>query len=273
MLNITPGVYKNISNQDYHAGAGVSSSDLKYLLKSPLHYKYYKSSPHEETPSMKLGTAVHTAVLEPERFLTDYLRAPELDKRTKAGKEEWARLESSGKIILSNDDYQKVLDMSNNVLNHKLAGNLFKGGEAETSYYWQQPVGLNEILCKCRPDYIKPLKGGDLILDLKTTRNGSYNAFRRQAFYELNYQISAAHYLTGYKAVTGREAQAFIFVTVENEPPYAVSIFRADTQFVIYGEMQCEQLYELYFNCASQDDWPGYPDEIQDLDLPVSVNF
>ena len=180
--NITPGIYKDISNQDYHAGAGLSSSDLKQLDRSPLHYITSKQEPHVETPSMRLGTAVHCAVLEPERFKLDYIQAPELDKRTKAGKEQWAELEQSGKIILTSDEYQKVIGMSQSVLNHKLAGKLFTGGEAETSYYWHQPVGLDEVLCKCRPDYIKSLANGDLILDLKTTRNANLKAFQRQAF-------------------------------------------------------------------------------------------
>ncbi|MBQ8692218.1 MAG: PD-(D/E)XK nuclease-like domain-containing protein [Synergistaceae bacterium] len=271
--SIKTGIYKNISNQDYHAGAGLSSSDLKKLDRSPLHYITSKQEPHVETPSMKLGTAVHCAVLEPERFKLDYIQAPELDKRTKAGKEQWAELEQSGKIILTSDEYQKVIDMSQSVLSHKLAGNLFRGGISEQSFYWHQPVGLDEILCKCRPDYIKSLTGGDLILDLKTTRNSNLKAFQRQAFWELEYYISAAHYMTGYKAVTGYDAQAFIFVAVEIESPYAVSVFRASNDFLTYGEFKCSELYQLYFDCMSGNEWPGYPDEIQDLDLPVSVNF
>lgn len=272
---VKSGIYPNISNADYHAGAGLSSSDLKLLARSPLHYINSKNTPRAETPSMKLGTAVHCAILEPDRFKNEYIQAPELDKRSKAGKEAWTELENSGKIILTAEEYNKALEMSSAVHKHALAGKLFTGGTAEQSVYWRQPVFYNntEILCKCRPDYVKNIKNGTLIIDLKTTRNAATHAFKRQAFWDLEYHVSAAHYMTGLKAVIGKTPDAFIFVAVENEPPYAVSVFRASDEFLERGRVKAEEMYELYAKCSSENDWHGYPETIQYLDLPKGANY
>lgn len=54
---------------------------------------------------MKLGTAVHCAILESERFEIEYIEAPVIDRQTKDGKALWSKLEQSGRIVLSSDEY------------------------------------------------------------------------------------------------------------------------------------------------------------------------
>ena len=117
-----PGVYGGIGNEEYHKGPGLSSSDLKLLARSPLHYKTAKAIPPKETDAMRLGTAVHCAVLEPDRFEKEYAAAPEaIDRRTKAGKAHWAELEATGKVVLSGEDAQMVRGMADSVRRHPTA--------------------------------------------------------------------------------------------------------------------------------------------------------
>ena len=107
-----PRVYGGIGNEEYHKGPGLSSSDLKLLARSPLHYKTAKAFHPEETNAMRLGTAVHCAILEPDRIDVEYVLAPEgIDRRTKAGKAQWAELEATGKTILSCEEAQVVQGM------------------------------------------------------------------------------------------------------------------------------------------------------------------
>ena len=81
---------------------------------------------------MKLGTATHCAILEPERFEIEYVEAPCVDRRTKDGKALWSELEQSGKIILSSDEYTKVVEMASAMRRHELASKLITG-EARVS--------------------------------------------------------------------------------------------------------------------------------------------
>ena len=74
------GLFAGISNAAYHAGDGISKSGLDLIARSPLHYFAKYRSPDRErdepTEAMKLGTAVHSAVLEPESFASDYIVVP-----------------------------------------------------------------------------------------------------------------------------------------------------------------------------------------------------
>ena len=40
-----------ISNAEYRAREGISSTELKKLMKSPAHYKHWKENPTEDTPA------------------------------------------------------------------------------------------------------------------------------------------------------------------------------------------------------------------------------
>jgi len=93
----------------------LSFSSLKEFAKSPKHYMDYISKPKTPpTDAMKLGSAVHCMILTPELFNDQFAVAPEINKRTNAGKEEWALFASQneGKDILANDDYEHARRLS-----------------------------------------------------------------------------------------------------------------------------------------------------------------
>ena len=268
-----PGIYKDLSNEEYHRGPGLSASGLRMLDKSPLHYK---TAPRADTEALRFGTAVHCAVLEPERFGREYVCAPEgADRRTKEGKAAWAEFEASaeGKTILKPEDHKNLLGMAAAVREHRLAGKLFSGGVSEQSIFWNERVYYGgdreaDILCKCRPDYVKRLHNGPVIVDLKTTRDAGAAKFQRSAYWDWGYHIQAAHYLRGFEAATGEAARAFLFVAVEKEPPWAVNVFQAAPDFLAAGTMRAEELYKIFAACEENGEWPGYPEAVRELRLP-----
>ena len=82
-------VTKVESNEVYHQSKAISSSALKTIYKKSV-YHYLNQAPRYGG-ALQLGSAIHTAVLEPEKFYDEYYISPKIDKRTKAGKEEAAR--------------------------------------------------------------------------------------------------------------------------------------------------------------------------------------
>ena len=271
MTEMKAGIYRDISIQDYHAGVGLSASNLAELARSPLHYITRLRLPSKETPATKLGIAVHCAILEPERFEIEYIEAPAVDKRTKDGKALWSELEQSGKIVLSSEEYTKVTEMASAIRRHELASKLVSGGVSEQSVYWYQEVSsldVPPILCKSRPDYIKPLKKGYIIVDIKTTQDACISEFQRKAYYKWFYHLQAAHYVRGFESVTSEKVVAFMYIAIESEPPYAISVFKAGEDYLKAGSEKTQELYELYANCVASGNWPSYPSEIQELRLP-----
>ena len=77
--------------------------------------------------------------------------------------------------------------MASAIRRHELASKLVSGGVSEQTVYWYQKVSsleVPEILCKSRPDYIKPLKRGYVIVDIKTTQDANIYEFQRKAYYK-----------------------------------------------------------------------------------------
>jgi exodeoxyribonuclease VIII len=62
---IEPGVYPDMTNEEYHGGPGISSSQLKRVIDgAPI--KHAISEPNSD--AFRLGTLVHLAVLEPDEW-------------------------------------------------------------------------------------------------------------------------------------------------------------------------------------------------------------
>ncbi len=65
-----PGIYFDISNEDYHAGDGVSKSQLDMVAKNPALLKWVQAAPEDEEKksALDMGTALHCLLLEPRRI-------------------------------------------------------------------------------------------------------------------------------------------------------------------------------------------------------------
>lgn len=253
--------------EEYHAHPAISKSGLDKLHRSPLHYRYYREHPQEDTKALAFGRAFHAMVLEPEKF-TQYVGiAPAVDRRTKAGKEEYEIFlaEAAGKAIINQEDHATAKEMARAILTHPAARIVLGDkGKAEASLFWQE----GEVECRCRPDW---LREDGLLIDLKTCADASPEGFRRSAF-NYRYHVQAAMYAEGYKAVTGKESAEFAFVCVEKEPPYAVAVYHATPEFLELGFREYAADLATYINCVLHDKWPGYSETSEPLGLPAWIS-
>src|SRR5690606_25985267 len=115
MIIETPGLYKGISNEDYHRSPGISNSGIRLILDCPKIYYYrYLSGEYErkESADKKIGTAVHTLVLEPDTFFDRYLIVDAMPTKpnrrstyeTRRKYEDFIT-SAGGREILTEDDY------------------------------------------------------------------------------------------------------------------------------------------------------------------------
>lgn len=254
-----------MTNAEYHATPAISKSDLDLINRTPAHYRYVKENPKEQTSAMLLGSVFHKLVLEPDSFYAEYALCPAVDRRTKAGKGTYQAFVDSlhdGIEVITDDIYKTAQAMAEAVKKHPIAVKLLQGGQAESSYFWQE----NDIKCKCRPDYLRT----DIkcVIDLKTTQNASPDIFIKSA-YDYRYHVQAAWYLRGLKTC-GIDVENFIFIAVEKEAPYTVCVYTADDLMLQLGEQEAMENLRVYAECEKSGIWYGYEKEpeIHSLSLP-----
>ena len=258
--------HEGLSNEAYHALAAVSPSRLKVLARSPLHFfDQYLAADREvkpATPAMQLGTALHTAVLEPELWDATVAVPPQaFDRRTKVGRELAADFEreSAGKLVLTPDDAEQVRLMAAAVRRHPAARFLLDlPGRREASYTWtDEGTGLE---CKCRPDWHS--LDGRLVVDLKTTKDASRVEFAK-SIAGFDYHLQAAWNLDALGA------EQFLTIAVENVRPFAVAVYPASAAMLAAGRRRVDAALTLLAECQASGHWPGYGDLVQDpIDLP-----
>jgi hypothetical protein len=217
-----PGVYPGTPMLDYHRWSCASNSRLTKLLRSPAHLKAYLDEPDDDTNALTMGRAAHSAILEPEDFAKRYGRSSGVDRRTKAGKQEWDDLltEFGVGYVLKPDDYDAALKMRESVRAHASASKLLAGeGDVEFSVVWGFDLGNDErVRCKARLDKFSRAIAGGVIVDVKTTRDASPREFERSIFTH-GYHRQGALYLDAARSA-GYDADHFVIVAVEKESPW-----------------------------------------------------
>ena len=261
---MNPGYYPNIPAAEYHAGPGVSKSHLDLIAKAPALLLWSRSAPYVGSPTMDLGTAFHTLVLEPERFACEYVVAPDVDRRTKDGKAEWADFvaatETGGLTVIAADDRERLAHMRASLYAHPVARNLLTAdGDVEASIYWTDPE--TGELCRCRPDKLVPSRR--VILDVKTADD--VDRFDK-SLANYRYHVQHAHYTDGVQTELGGE-WAFLFIVVSTSLSagrYPVRVFQLDPTAVDAGARERRENLNAYAASRRSDRWPG----IEILSLP-----
>jgi PDDEXK-like domain of unknown function (DUF3799) len=257
-----------LTNEQYHKAPGLSSSGLRLLLTSP--YKYWDKvlnpnapKPAETKKHFTVGTAAHTAVLEPERFNESIIVLPEdFNGRLKKHKEEREQLiqQNPQKDLLTHAEYLDIVAMQKTAHANQAAQKVLGNGQAEISIFWRDEE--TGVLCKCRPDYLRE----DFIVDYKTTDDGSRDGFQRSS-YRYGYHIQDAWYSEGVRSLHGRDLP-FVFLAQEKTRPYSLGLYSLDAKSKRVGAAKCRLGMRLYADCASRDYWPGYPEKVVSISLP-----
>ena len=250
-----------MTEAEYRADFGVNKSTLWEIRKSPAHYKYALENQEEsDSPALRLGRAVHALVLQPDDFDNMYAIAPNVDRRTKEGKQAWSEFveANQGKEILTADEASEVGSIALSV--NAVAGDLLEGCQTEVPLFWDDR--RTGIRCKARLDAWKELPDKFVVIDLKTTIDASTEAFTRSAV-KLGYHVQAAHYLNGFEAVRKPDKPVeWWFIAVEKRAPYAVNLIRADDGFVIEGRFKLMDLMDRLDQCLRTNKWPGYGENV-----------
>ncbi|ECI9602118.1 exonuclease VIII [Salmonella enterica subsp. enterica serovar Newport] len=255
--DIQPGIYYDIPNEAYHAGPGVSKSQLDDIAVCPAFYQWRKSAPvdTEKTKALDMGTALHCRLLEPDEFKKRFIIAPEFNRRTTAGKEEEKAFlescENSGITVMTSEEGRKLELMYGSVMAHPGCRALLEAeGKTESSIYWTDTE--TGELCRIRPD--KFLTNSPLILDVKKVADMSRFARHVEEF---RYHVQAAMYCEGWKAYSG-ETPRFAFLAVSESidcGKYPVHLYILEDEHHDIGYSLFRRDLNTYHKCKSSNKW------------------
>jgi len=235
-----------MSDEDYFASDALSKSFLA-RMDCPAKARL----PYPESPAMALGSLVHCAVLEPEELDARYAVAPLVDRRTKEGKEEYAKFlaEAEGKEVVKSEDMDTALGIQRAVRMHSMAYELTADSQKEMAAFWKD--GRTGEAMKGKADIL----GSNFIADLKTCRNASPGAFAKSCA-DFKYHWQAAHYMRGF------DKEQFYFIAVESKPPFVVEVYQLDELSLDVGRTEIDAATDRYIEVQEYADWnAGYTDE------------
>ena len=245
-------IKKQDTNEVYHSMPGISESGLKTIYKKSV-YHFLNQKPFE-TASMALGTAVHTALLEPDVFFDEYHIMPKIDRRTKEGKEAFAteQKKAENKILLSADEYEKIEGILANFRKDDLAQHYCKG-QIELSHYGK----YDDLDVRVRPDCLNRVE--NFISDVKTCQDNSPHAFRRD-IYKYGYHLQAAFYMDML------DIDNFKFIAVETNYPYSVEVYTLGEDLIEAGRTAWKTAFsdwKLYVDTGviSKHNWFDFDDD------------
>jgi exodeoxyribonuclease VIII len=255
-----------LEERAYRQAPGISQSELKYLARSPAHYRAFKlAEPKPPTDDMVLGTITHTCILEPDK-LADccHVRPADVDFRTTYGKA-W-RDAHKDKPPITKEQSVQVLGMASAAREHPIArACLDREGQNEICLFARHHD--SDLLRKSRPDRITADEHGNtVIVDLKTTEDASPNGFAKTAA-NFRYHVQAAYY-TDLAEANGTESPIFMFVVIERDPPFAVACYVLAPEDLAIGRAIYERELMLLAKCMNENHWPGYSEGIETLYLP-----
>ena len=218
----------------------VSNSRLSAFKRSPKHLIQYLTDKKEATPAMEFGKAFHMALLEPDLFVETYVIAPDVDRRTKEGKDIYFKFVANQPAninIISSSDVSKISQMVESLINNPVASELLANcPKRETSILWDNM------------DTMIPMKGiidahcQDYIIDIKTCADAQPDKFQRDAYYS-DYHRQAAIYMDAVPT-----AKEYYLIAIEKDSPYAISVHRMDQSIIEKGREQYLNLLGEYRN-------------------------
>lgn len=281
MSQITePGLYPDISNEDYHADPcpepSLSSSLAKLIVsKTAAHARlaHPKLNPdHEPVVSNQfdLGSVAHSMMLHDERDIVvlDYDAY-----RTNAAKAERDEARANDKIPILAAQYETACAMVRSgraqLDRHEEAWEAFRKGygQPEQTVIWRDGPENFPIWCRMRLDW-KP-NNGNVFWDYKTTGGAASPQDWARTMLNTGADVQSGFYRRGIAKQLGIEDPHFRFVVQETEPPYALAVHELDPFFNGVAFRKADAAITSWAWCLKTGHWPGYVGRVHYLECPT----
>ena len=243
-MDFKEGIYENLDYPTYDSIPAWRSHDLTSISKCPFSWKYRQFD--SESPALLEGRVQHTVFLEHHKFDQEFVIQPNVDRRTKAGKEEYEDfLNGVGARQPIKQDMYDVCMARREIVSAYIPKESHHV-ELTICFMW------NNQPCKGKLDW----HTGTDIWDLKTCRDASPRGFKN-AINAFKYHQQAAFYLAGCRSV-GLPTEKFYFLAQEKPHPYPFAIYTLSDEAIAYADAKNEQALALGLMCREKNQYLPY---------------
>ena len=259
----------------YSEIAAVNFSTLKHMESGPLHYRAGIARKFKTSEPMKLGSAGHCLVFEPDQFNARYC-INDWNRNSTKFKELVMMEAEAGRELIKTKTETAASHITENVLGHHEASVLIAESLHEQTLTWDMhgfacKGRLDGLILKPSPVLVKLLKmkkSRPIILDLKTTADPQPRKFSRQV-YDMKYYSQMAFYAAGMVAVHGCEYPETYLIAVGNKEPYECIVYNLPLPVMDAGEGMYIKWLDDLRACKVADVYRSKFEGIQKLELPA----
>lgn len=254
----------------------VSFSSLKEFLRSPMHFKYYMTTPSRAkklppavATAMAMGKIIDCLLLTPEKF-EDKFAVHSFNVWSYSDKPKFEIFceNNKGKWLVTKDDYEKALMIKASVhANTEAKKILDRVTQTQREYKWtDEETGIPLIaFTDAECDNI-------ITAELKSTINASPKSFEKDA-YNFLYPFQTGFYKEAQFACK-RVSKNYKYIVVEREAPHGVAVYTPTEEYIESGRKMFRETIRDFKVCldnqmfdAGYEYWAGSSGSLI-LDLP-----
>ena len=283
-------------HNEYRKWDALNFSDLKHGLASMEHLEAALQGHFDtdDTPDLRFGRALHTAILEPEEFQKTYAVTGPCAKNIASGKNKGNPCGKTGKLLneataewfcgvhgndsmvevadaISPEEYAKIRKIRDKLAGHRVSKLLKARGGCELAIVWEKEVNGVKLKLKAKIDKgILDTPGfATTVVDLKgVKRGGASDWLFAKAIADYDWDMQSAVYSDAVHAATGRRVDLYCWLAVEKDYPFSVNpITRTDIVAKI-GEVKYHRVLEDFVECIKSGRFPGYSDDLHEIAMP-----
>lgn len=274
------GIHRNVPFADYAAWPAINSGAVKWGMTTPKHMRSALEGHinSDDTKDRKLGRAIHTRLLEPDKYKESTLVSEPCCALIKSGDRKGEPCGKSGKFVegdpyfdgeewfcgthnkdgkepadyVSQDEFKRIERIAEAVREHNVMNLFRRPGWSEVSLVWKE----DGLTFKARLDRYSP--DNPLTIDLKKCQVGAGDRDSCQkSICDYGWYRQAAIYVRGVEALTGTRPD-FVWVFIEDNEPYDVNVIPIDEETYEIGKWEVDRVISAYKRCLKDGNFYGY---------------
>ena len=243
------GIFGEMPMEEYHATKALNSSRMRTGADVSFEVAQHDSTmPNEETVEQFNGNIIHH-IFETKETDSKYAIAPDVDRRTKAGKAVYAEFEEQlpvGVRPITQVQHKMAHGCLENALSHSESKMFLEHGMFERSYFCE----LQNVEVKARPDidmsHIATSYNFPCLVDIKSRGKGR----AKRDIWNYEYWSSHMYLQCGLQIMTARklgiEVDNYFYLLVEKVPPYQVNVVPVDAESIHWSIRATQNLIEQW---------------------------